>query len=138
MSRPENRTQMMDRLGAVQLNTVWSWCAVNEANRQVFFSIWTDNLVKTAAPRTYLIQAPDWGVNEAGRKSAARNDQDVKLGLVFDGGYEPFGYFIEARDPTAEPREIAVTMTSFYVRLKLWKTDDGSVLGQMLERIEVD
>lgn len=137
MSRPENRSQLMERLGAVQLNTVWSWCAVNEEKRRVYFSIWTDNLLKGAAPRTYKIQAPDWGISESGSKSAARNDQDAKLAMVFDKGYEAWGYFIEAKDPTAHPREIASTATSFVVRLALSKFADGTVAGQMLERVEV-
>jgi len=43
MARPENRSQLMERLGAVQTNTVWSWCGVNETDRKVYFSVWTDN-----------------------------------------------------------------------------------------------
>lgn len=137
MSRPDNRSQLMDRVGAVQLNTVWSWCAVNEKKRQVYFSIWTDNLLKNAGPRTYKIQEPHWGISEQGGKSAARNDQDVKLALVFEQGYEAWGYFIEAKDPTANPREIEKTATSFVVRLALSKRSDGVIAGQMLERVEI-
>lgn len=127
----------MDRLGAVQVNTVWSWCAVNEEKRRVYFSIWADNLLKEAGPRTYKIQESDWGVSESGGKSAARNDQDSKLGLVFEQGYEAWGYFIEAKDPTAHPREIANTATSFVVRLTLSKRSDGTIAGQVIERVEV-
>ena len=137
MSRPENRSQLMDRLGAVQLNTVWSWCAVNEEARRVYFSIWTDNLLKDAGPTTYRIQGPGWGVSEQGRKSAARNDQDAKLTLVLEQGYEAWGYFIEAKDPTAHPREIENTATSFVVRLSLSKRSDGTIAGQVLERVEI-
>lgn len=127
----------MDRVGAVQLNTVWSWCAVNEQKRQVYFSIWTDNLLKDAPPRTYKIQEPDWGISKQGRKSAARNDQDSKLELVFKQGYEAWGYFIEAKDPTAHPREIENTATSFVVRLALSERADGVIAGQILERVEI-
>jgi hypothetical protein len=127
----------MDRLGAIQLNTVWSWCGVNEDKRRVYFSIWTDNLIKDAAPRTYKIQEPDWGVSENGGKSAARNDQDAKLAFVFEKGYEAWGYFIEAKDRTAHPREIASTATSFVVRLTLSKRNDGTVAGQIIERVEI-
>jgi hypothetical protein len=137
MSRPANRTQLMDRVGAVQLNTVWSWCAVNEEKRQVYFSIWTDKLVKDAEPRTYVIQEPHWGVSEQGATSAARNDHDAKLALVLERGYEPYGYFIEARDPTAIPREIENTATSFVVRLEVLKRSDGVVTGRILERREI-
>ena len=137
MSRPENRSQLMDRLGAIQLNTVWSWCGVNEDKRRVYFSIWADNLIKDAAPRTYKIQEPDWGVSENGGKSAARNDQDAKLALVFENGFEAWGYFIEAKDRTAHPREIASTATSFVVRLTLSKRIDGTIAGQIIERVEI-
>lgn len=127
----------MDRLGAVQLNTVWSWCAVNEKTRRVYFSIWTDSLLKGVGPRTYRIQGPDWGLSEQGRKSAARNDQDAKLALVIDRGYEAWGYFIEAKDPNAQPREIENTATSFVVRLAISVRDDRTVTGQVLERVEI-
>ena len=127
----------MDRVGAVQLNTVWSWCGVNEERRQVYFSIWTDALLKDAGPRTYRIQGPDWGMSEQGRRSASRNDQDAKLALVFEQGYEAWGYFIEAKDPTAHPREIANTATSFVVRLSIARLNDGTVTGQVLERVEI-
>jgi hypothetical protein len=127
----------MERLGAEQLNVVWSWCGVNEAERKVFFSIWTDNTFNQNGTKSYIIQEPDWGVNEQGNKSAARNDQDAKLSLVFDGGYEPWGYFIEAKDRRAHPREIASTLTSFVVLLELAKLEDGAIVGTPVKRVEI-
>ena len=128
----------MERLGAIQVNTVWSWCAVNEKDHKVYFSIWTDSVHKVNGVNQYVIQGPEWGVTESGgRRSAARNDQDAKLSLVFDQGYEPYGYFIEAKNPKAEPREIANTLTSFVMRLKLSRRDDGAVIATSLERIEI-
>lgn len=138
MSRPENRSQMMDRLGAIQVNTVWSWCAVNEKDRKVYFSIWTDSVHKVNGINHYVIQSPEWGGTESGgRRSAARSDQDAKLSLVFEQGYEPYGYFIEAKNPKAEPREIANTLTSFVMRLKLSRREDGAVIATSLQRIEI-
>lgn len=138
MSRPQNRAQLMDRLGAVQLNTVWSWCGVNASERKVYFSIWTDNIYTHNGEKGYIIQEPDWGVSdETGNKSAARNDQDAKFALVFDQGYEPYGYFIVAKDRTAHPREIADTRTSFVVRLQLETLQDGSIVGIPRDRVEV-
>lgn len=138
MSRPQNRSQLMDRLGAVQLNTVWSWCGVNESEKKVYFSIWTDNTYTHNGEKGYIIQEPDWGVSdETGNKSAARNDQDAKFALVFDHGYEPHGYFIVAKDRTAHPREIADTRTSFVVRLQLETLQDGSIVGIPRDRVEV-
>jgi hypothetical protein len=121
----------------VQLNTVWSWCAVNEHERKVYFSVWTNLVYKHDGKTSYIVQAPDWGIDESGRKSPARNDHDNKLSLVFDQGYESYGYFIEARDRTASPREIENTRTSFVMRLELAKLQDGSVIGTPLERIEI-
>lgn len=137
--RPENRSQLMERLGAVQLNTVWSWCAVNVADRKVYFSVWTDNAFKKADGSTaYIIQEPYWGTDEAtGSRSAARNDQDEKLSLVFEQGYEPYGYFIEPKDPKKHPREIARTITSFVMLLGLERREDGAVIATQLKRIEV-
>lgn len=137
MGRPENRLQLMERLGAVQTNTVWSWCGVNEEARKVYFSIWTDNTHSYNGTKAYIIQEPDWGINEFGHRSPARNDQDAKLSLVFDQGYEPWGYFIEVRDPRAHPREIANTLTSFVMLLELAKLDDGSIVGTPIKRVEV-
>ena len=137
MSRTENRSQLMDYLGAVQRNQVWSWCAVNEDERRVYFSIWTDNTLPEEGPRTYAIQEPDWGISDDGARSPARNDHDQKLALVFEEGYEAWGYFIKARDRTAQPRAIESTATSFVVRLDLWKRDDGTIAGKVIERIEI-
>lgn len=138
MTRPENRSQLMDRLGASQLNTVWSWCAVNEAEKKVYFSIWTDSVQTHNGEKCYVIQEPFWGVNdETGNKSAARNDQDAKLALVFEHGYNAYGYFIVAKDRAADPREIAETRTSFVVRLQLHRLTDRSIIAKILERIEV-
>jgi len=50
MSRPANRMQLMDYLGAVQSNRVWSWCAVNEGEKRVNFSIWTDKSAERDRP----------------------------------------------------------------------------------------
>lgn len=89
-------------------------------------------------PRTERLQKPEWGVSEAtGNKSAARNDQDAKFCLVSDQGYEPYGYFIVARDREAHPHEIAETRTSFVVRLQLDRLEDGSIVSTPVDRIEV-
>jgi hypothetical protein len=129
---------MMKRLGAAQLNTVWSWCAVNDSEKKVYFSLWTDQKVKQDGKSSYVVQESNWGVDEAsGSRSAARNDQDAKLALVFDQGYEPFGYFIQAKDPLARPREIAATLTSFVMHLNLSRLEDGSIVGTLLKRIEL-
>jgi hypothetical protein len=127
----------MERLGATQLNTIWSWCGVNDAERKVYFSIWTDRTCSHEGRRSYVIQEPHWGEDGQRRRSAARNDQDAKLALVFEQGYEPWGYFIEARDPHARPREIAKTLTSFVMLLELVRLESDTVIGTPLRRIEV-
>lgn len=138
MSKPANRLQLMERFGATQLNDRWSWCAVNEAERQVFFSVWTDKVVKDAAGTRYILQEPHWGLNDAtGMSKAARHDQDNKFALVFDQGYKPFGYFVVAKDTTAVPREIAETRTGFVMRMALVRDELGVIFGTPLERIEV-
>lgn len=137
MSRPENRMQLMDYLGATQINRVWSWCAVNEDEKRVYFSIWTDNRLREDGAKVYAIQEPDWGVLENEKKSPARNDHDYKLSLVLDQGYEAWGYFIEAKDKYAQPREIANTATSFVVRLVLSRRADGVIAGEVVDRVEI-
>jgi hypothetical protein len=37
MARFTSRTQLMDYLGAKQRNVVWSWCAVNDEEKKVYF-----------------------------------------------------------------------------------------------------
>jgi len=128
----------MARLGAVQVNTVWSWCAVNESRRRVYFSIWTDKACDYQGRRAYVMQEPDWGMDDvSGRKSPARNDQDAKFSLVFDGGYEPYGYFIVAKDPSEHPRQIAETRTTFVMKLELHTAESGEILGIPIERVDV-
>jgi hypothetical protein len=129
----------MEYLGASQKNTVWSWCAADHDGRKVYFSIWVDTRQKRDGERvSYLIQEPDWGVDkQTGSRSPARNDHDDKLSLVFDDGYEAYGYFIEAKDTKAHPREIESTRTSFIFQIELDRLADGSILGYPLRRIEI-
>lgn len=139
MAKPENRSQLMDYLGAVQRNTVWSWCAVNDEERRVYLSVWADygQTIEGDDRRSYIIQEPSWGVNDDGSLKAARKDHDEKLALVFEKGYEAFGYFIEAKDRKARPREIEHTKTSFIFSLELRRLADGVVVGYPLNRIEI-
>jgi hypothetical protein len=139
MAIPENRSQLMDYLGAEQKNIVWSWCAVNHYERKVYLSVWTDTVAKRDGQnRSYQIQEPDWGVNDkTGSKSAARNDHDEKLALIMEGGYEAYGYFIEPKDKNADPRQIEHTCTSFIFSLELEQLEDGSIIGYPKKRIEI-
>lgn len=136
MTRPANRSELMDRLGARQANTVWAWCGVNEKDRKVYFSVWED-LIRDGG-RTYVVQEPDWGFDDrTPNGSAARKDHDEKIRLVMENGYEAFAYFVVAKDPTAVPREILETRTSFVMRMTLSRRDDGTVIGTRLGRIEI-
>jgi hypothetical protein len=138
MARPQNRSQLMNRLGAVAQSTTWSSCAVNAAERKVYFGVWTDDGRPTNIGREYLLQSPDPGADErAADLRAARKDQDEKLELVFRDGYEAYAYFNVARDRLASPREIGKTRTSFVMRLALSRLPDGSVVGAPVERVEI-
>ena len=138
--RPENRLQLMNYLGAEQHNTVWSWCAINEDEKKVYLSVWEDTREKrgTDEKASYLIQEPCWGYNEqTGAKTAHGNDHDEKLSKIFDEGYEPYGYFVVARDVNADPREIEKTKTSFIFSLELKKLPDGTIICYPQKRIEI-
>ena len=52
----------MDYLGAKQLNTVWSWCAISEDEKKVYLSVWEDTRDKRGNDDnpSYLIQEPNW------------------------------------------------------------------------------
>lgn len=140
MSRPENRSQLMKHFGAKQKNVHWSWCAINEKEKSVYFSVWTDfrNKYGDKGRNYYTIQGPDWGIDkETGSSSPARIDQDEKLDKVLNQDYEAFCYFIEAKDKNAPVREIESTRTTFVFSLELERLDDGTVIGYPLERIDV-
>ena len=140
MARLENRLQLMDYFGAKQRNTVWSWCGVNEEERKVYLSVWTDFRGDHAnnGRKSYIIQEPHWGIdNGRSSPSPARNDHDRKLAKIFEEGYEAFGYFIEVKDRKAEPREIKHTKTSFIFSLSLDRLSDGRIIGYPIQRIEV-
>ena len=138
MVRPASRSQLMSYLGATQRNVVWSWCAVNDAERKVYLSVWLDTAKKRDGERlSYIIQEPNWGVESDGSLAAARKDHDEKLDLIFDHGYEPYGYFIEAKDRNARPRQIEETKTSFIFSLELERQTDGTILGFLKERINI-
>jgi len=129
----------MRYLGAVQKNAVWSWCAVNHDERKVYFSIWTDTVgVRDGKRKSYIIQESDWGIDEVtGKVKPARADHDEKLALVLDEGYEPFGYFIEAKDKDAYPRQIEETKTGFIMSLELERLPSGVILAYAKRRIEI-
>lgn len=140
MSKLENRSQLMEYFGAVQKNTVWSWCAINEDEKSIYLSVWTDfrGDYENNGKVSYIIQEPSWGVNEnTGSKSAARNDHDDKLNKIFNENYKSYGYFVEAKDRNANPREIERTKTSFIFELDLKKLKDGTIIGYPLKRIEI-
>lgn len=137
MPRPSNRSQLMAYFGAAQANPVWSWCGVNDAQRAVYLSVWTDHVEKVGGVTTYTLQGPDWGVDEQGRKTPARTDHDAKLALVLEEGYTAYAYFIEAKDRTAIPREIAGIRTSFVMEMTVTKDANGWVTGSPVRRIEV-
>lgn len=140
MAKPENRVQLMEYFGATQKNIMWSWCAVNEEEKSVYLSVWTDYKgdFENNNSQCYIIQEPDWGVNpESGSKSAARNDHDEKLSKIFNENYAAFGYFVEAKDKNATVREIEHTKTSFIFELNIKKLSDGTVIGYPTKRIEV-
>jgi len=130
---------MMEYLGAVQKNTVWSWCAVNDGEKKVYFSLWVDSGAKRDGKNiSYIVQEPDWGADEDTHSlSAARKDQDEKLGLVFDKGYEPWGYCIVAKDRHARPREIEETRTCFVYLLRLERLPDGTILAHPISRLNL-
>jgi hypothetical protein len=128
----------MDYLGAKQRNVVWSWCAVNEDERKVYLSVWLDTAKKRDGHRlSYIIQEPDWGIEADGSIAPARKDHDEKLSLIFDQGYEPYGYFIEAKDRNARPRQIEDTRTGFIFSLELERLPDGTILGYLKDRINI-
>ncbi len=99
MARFTSRTQLMDYLGAKQRNIVWSWCAVNEDEKKVYFSLWADRREKRDGVKvSYVVQEPHWGIVEgADTTSPARRDHDEKLALVFDNDYESYGYLVEPK-----------------------------------------
>lgn len=139
MPRFTSRTQLMDFFGAKQRNVVWSWCAVNDDEKKVYFSLWADSREKRDGNRvSYVVQKPHWGIDETtGSRSAARKDHDDKLLLALEHGYESYGYLVEPKNRNAVPREIESTETSFIFRLQLERETDGSVLGYPIARINL-
>ena len=124
MSKPENRLQRMQRFGATQLNDHWSWCAINEATREVFFSVWTDKVIKGTGGTRYILQEQHMGLNDGtGMSKATQHDQDNKFALVLEQGCAAFSYFVVAKDTTAVLREIAETRTGFVMRMALEKDE---------------
>lgn len=129
----------MHYLGAKQRNVVWSWCAINEDDKKIYFSLWADSREKRDGTRvSYVVQKPHWGIDEAtGIKSPARKDHDEKLRLAIESDYESYGYLVEPKDRNAIPREIEYTETAFIFRLQLETQQDGSVIGYPLARINL-
>ena len=51
----------MAHLGAKQLNPMWSWCAVNEKEKKVYFSVWEDQKYDCER-KAYILQEEWWGM----------------------------------------------------------------------------
>lgn len=139
MATLENRSQMMEYLGAQQKNTVWSWCAVDHEEQKVYFSMWADTRTKDSQGNIrYLIQEPSWGIDDVtSKKSAARKDHDEKLSLVFDKAYQPFGYVVVAKDISSHPREIEETKTGFIFEIELKQEPNGNIYARVINRINL-
>jgi hypothetical protein len=138
--KPENRLELMNYFGAKQVNDVWSWCAVNEETKSVYFSVWIDNYSYFGEQQRkgYILQQDDWGINvSTGNKMPARNDQDEKVLKVLKDGYKAFGFFVKAKDKNAEPREIKNTITSFIFLLEVEQLENGDVIGYLLDKFKV-
>jgi len=101
--------------------------------------VWLDTRSKRDGTRvSYVIQEPNWGIDQdTGLETAARKDHNEKMSLIFNEGYEAYGYFVEAKDKNAHPREIESTKTSFIFSFDLERQEDGSVLGYPKTRIEI-
>ena len=122
----------MEYLGAEQKNTVWSWCGVNRDEHKVYLSVWTDTRAKRDGylEASYIIQEPHWGIDEdTGKRQPARNDHDEKLSMIFDEGYEAYGYFTSLRIPKLflVRSSILERLLSFLLQLKT--LHDGTIIG---------
>ena len=140
MARIESRSQLMKRLGAKPQNSDGGWCAVNEGEKKVYLSIWTDSRAQRNGDGrvSYLVQEPHWGIcNQTGEANPARERHDDNLRKVFEDGYEAYGYFVVADDPAAEERSIKETKPSFIFSFDLEKQSDGTVLGYPQYRLEM-
>lgn len=146
--RPPSRTEgrfasrkaLMDFLGAEQANTYWAWCGVDHTERRVYFSMWTYTREENAGVVSYTVQGPDWGVDDKGRKNASRSDHYKKLALVFNDGYEAWGYLIEHDDRAWERHQVTkieATVTSRIYQLRLAVLQDGSVQGVVTNEIQL-
>lgn len=99
-TKPENRKQLLELLGATQKNVQWSWCAVDEKHKRVFFTVWNQeqlNKNHKKDPLIYLVQQPWWGINETGNNSASRNDHNEKLRLYFQEKYTAYCYILKRK-----------------------------------------
>ena len=140
MIKNQSRSQLMKRLGAKPQNSDGGWCAVNEAEKKVFLSIWTDSRSKRSGDEeiSYLVQEPEWGIcDETGEKSQARKRHDENLNKIFDKGYDAYGYFVVPEKSAGEERKIKETKASFIFSFELAKRDDGTVLGYPRYRLDL-
>lgn len=141
MARPESRAQLMSYFGAKQKNSLWSWCGINEKEKSIYFSIWTDHYDKFEKKdrKYYTIQEPHWTKSDKpGPRTSAIADHNIFIEKVLNDGYKAFGYFIVAKDKNAVPRTIKEARTSFVFSLELERLETGEVIAYPLERIEID
>ena len=140
MIRNTSRSQLMKRLGAKPQNSDGGWCAVNETERKVFLSVWTDSRGVRSGDNevSYLVQEPDWGIcSETGKKSQTRKRHDENLKKIFEEGYDAYGYFVVPDTTQGDARLIKETKTSFIFSFELARREDGTVLGYPKYRLDL-
>ncbi|HCG5592894.1 hypothetical protein OTK59_12350 [Vibrio natriegens] len=140
-TKPENRKQLLDMLGATQKNVQWSWCAVDDTNKRVFFSIWEQEKLHEKNrydTKAYLIQQPWWGVDENLKSTKSRNDHNEKLRLYFECGYSAYGYILKRKRDSDGNLKLPVEIggvCDFIFHLDLIKVPRLDLEGYMHELI---
>ena len=94
-----SRSGFLKSKGFEMVNTYWSWCAINEKEKQVVVTLWDDY--------NGVILARDWQRKANGDFHPGYDDVLKKLDLVSYHGYELLVLKIYAKDPSiTQPRKM--------------------------------
>lgn len=129
MARPSINRFFKEVLGVTPRNTNWSWGAVEESNRRVFFRVWSDQLVKDAGIERITI---GWEEYDPGYRSAGISERKQHIELI-KSGYTGYGVLCNPSFDNEGKRHIGSFEEETLLRFGRIAHEDGQIYAQIAE-----
>lgn len=132
-----NKSTFVKHLGFTQQSN-YAWCSHPDADKRILFTAWQHLRVEyESGNHAYIVQEPHWAAKTAwGFKSGTRNDHDDKFRLVFEDGFEPWLYYLDATEPYGDQTKRIKNLNTYYIdRCHMVRLENGNIIAIPLERV---